>query len=115
MLPETMAEARVAAPLVIIIPEITDLAPGSSRVISSSIGDIAVFRTSDGELFAVLDQCPHRKGPLSQGLVCGHTVICPLHNWCIDLASGSVLGVDEGNVRSFRVRTEANHWVLSDD
>jgi nitrite reductase (NADH) small subunit len=60
-------------------------------------GFVAVFRTGDGRLFALRDQCPHKQGPLSQGMVCGHAVACPLHNWMIDLATGEPLGADSGN------------------
>ena len=49
---------------------------------------IAVFRTSTGEVFALRDQCPHRGGPLSQGIVHGTRVTCPLHDWVIDLKTG---------------------------
>ena len=49
---------------------------------------IAVFRTSTGEVFALRDQCPHRGGPLSQGIVHGTRVTCPLHDWVIDLEDG---------------------------
>jgi len=59
-------------------------------------GDIAVFRTHDDRLFALLDRCPHRGGPLSQGIVHGHAVACPLHNLTIDLATGRPVGPDEG-------------------
>lgn len=98
----------------IAIDAIPDLAPGTSRVIASRFGDIALFRTTDGAIFAVEDKCPHRGGPLSQGLVCGHSVVCPLHNWCIDLNTGEALGADEGAVRRFAVRREASRWVLTD-
>lgn len=60
------------------------------------IGDIAVFRTGDGRIFALRDLCPHKKGPLSQGIVHGHAVTCPLHGWVIDLASGEPTGADAG-------------------
>ncbi len=59
-------------------------------------GDIAVFRTGDNEVFALLDKCPHKGGPLSQGIVHGHAVACPLHNWSIELATGEPMGADRG-------------------
>lgn len=58
--------------------------------------DIAVFRTVDDQAFALLDRCPHKGGPLSQGIVSGHRVACPLHNWHIDLATGQACAPDEG-------------------
>lgn len=65
---------------------------------------IAVFRTSDGGVFALIDECPHRRGPLSEGIVSGDTVTCPLHNWVIDLRSGEALAPDEGCVTVIPVR-----------
>jgi nitrite reductase (NADH) small subunit len=65
---------------------------------------IAVFRTSTGEVFALRDRCPHRGGPLSQGIVHGTRVTCPLHDWVIDLATGEATGADEGSTARFNVR-----------
>jgi nitrite reductase (NADH) small subunit len=65
---------------------------------------IAVFRTSTGEVFALRDQCPHRGGPLSQGIVHGTRVTCPLHDWIIDLKTGHATGPDEGATQTFNVR-----------
>ena len=59
---------------------------------------IAVFRTGSDSVFALHDECPHQGGPLSQGIVFGESVACPLHNWCIDLASGQAASPDEGQV-----------------
>jgi nitrite reductase (NADH) small subunit len=68
--------------------------------------NVAVFRTADDKLFALADQCPHRGGPLSQGIVYGDRVACPLHNTCVDLASGCAVAPDKGQVQSFAVRVE---------
>ena len=70
-------------------------------------GDVAVFRTAGDRVFAVLDRCPHRGGPLSQGLVHGERVACPLHNWTIELASGEAVAPDVGCTRSFAVQVIA--------
>ena len=67
-----------------------------SRVVKSAGGDIAVFRTADDEVFALLDRCPHKGGPLSQGIVFGESVACPLHNWTIGLADGCAKAPDVG-------------------
>jgi len=58
--------------------------------------EIAVFRTGDNQVFALVNRCPHKQGPLSQGIVHGHSVSCPLHNWNIALASGRAQGEDKG-------------------
>jgi nitrite reductase (NADH) small subunit len=65
---------------------------------------IAVFRTSTGDVYALRDQCPHRGGPLSQGIVHGTRVTCPLHDWVIDLATGQATGADEGSTPTFNAR-----------
>ena len=67
-------------------------------------GNIALFRAEDDAVFAVLDRCPHRGGPLSQGIVYGHRVACPLHNWSIELGSGNAVAPDAGCTRTFAVK-----------
>ena len=78
------------------IAPLEDIPKLGSRVVKTDEFDIAVFRTSNDEVFAIKDACPHKQGPLSQGIVHGTSVTCPLHNWKIDLASGKALGPDEG-------------------
>ena len=68
--------------------------------------EIAVFRTSDDHVFALVNECPHKKGPLSQGIVHGHAVACPLHNWSIGLADGVAVAPDEGCAPSFEAKLE---------
>lgn len=66
-------------------------------------GNVALFRTAEDRVFAVLDRCPHKGGPLSQGIVFGDRVACPLHNWTIELASGEAVAPDVGCARRFPV------------
>lgn len=68
--------------------------------------DIAVFRTRDNQVFAVHDKCPHKGGPLSQGIVHGNSVTCPLHNWKIRLEDGQAEAPDVGCTRRFAVKVE---------
>jgi nitrite reductase (NADH) small subunit len=75
---------------------VVDIPRRGSRRLPSPIGDIAVFRTGENQVYALKDQCPHKKGPLSQGIVHGRAVACPLHNWVIDLATGQPTGADAG-------------------
>jgi len=77
-----------------------------ARVLRTDTMDIAVFRTASDEVFALKDSCPHKGGPLSQGIVHGSTVTCPLHNWKIDLDSGQALAPDEGCTNRFPVKVE---------
>lgn len=79
-----------------------------ARVVQSAQGDIAVFRNAENEVFALLDKCPHKGGPLSQGIVFGRHVACPLHNWNIGLADGQAVAPDEGCARRFAVKVENN-------
>jgi nitrite reductase (NADH) small subunit len=75
-----------------------------ARVVRIAGHDIALFRTGTGKIYALRDRCPHRGGPLSQGIVHGERVTCPLHDWIIDLASGQATGVDVGCTATFAVR-----------
>jgi nitrite reductase (NADH) small subunit len=85
---------------------VADIPPAGARVVKTPGGDIAVFRTADDQIFALRDRCPHAGGPLSQGIVHGDRVTCPLHNWVIDLASASATGPDKGCTGNFPVRVE---------
>jgi nitrite reductase (NADH) small subunit len=75
---------------------VTDIPRRGARRVPTPAGDIAIFRTGDGQVFALMDRCPHKGGPLSQGIVHGRAVACPLHNWSIDLATGEPQGADAG-------------------
>ncbi|MBV4459370.1 nitrite reductase small subunit NirD [Pseudomonas sp. COR58] len=84
-----------------------------SRIIAGPKGDIAIFRTSDDDVFALDDRCPHKGGPLSQGLIYGKRVACPLHNWQIDLQSGEALAPDVGCAHHHRARVENGRVLLA--
>jgi nitrite reductase (NADH) small subunit len=88
------------------IVALEDIPQLGSRVIATDTMKIAVFRTASDEVFAMKDECPHKQGPLSQGIVHGTSVTCPLHNWKIDLASGKALGPDEGCTNVYPARVE---------
>lgn len=83
---------------------VEDIPMLGSRIISRDAGaDVAVFRTAGNHVFALLDRCPHKGGPLSQGIVYGETVACPLHNWRIDLNDGTAAAPDVGCAQRFVV------------
>ena len=88
------------------VGELEDIPRMGARVIKSSLGDIGIFRTADDEVFALRDSCPHKGGPLSQGIVHGKRVTCPLHNWNIELSSGEAVAPDEGCAAGFPVKVE---------
>ena len=81
-----------------------DIPRRGCRVVQAPRGQIAVFRTADDEVFALDNRCPHKGGPLSEGIVHGRLVTCPLHNWVIGLEDGQATGADQGCARSFPVK-----------
>ncbi len=85
---------------------------GSRRVARATGMDVAVFRNDQDEVFALLDRCPHKGGPLSQGIVFGTSVACPLHNWTISLKDGCARAPDEGCVQSFSVKVTDGEVML---
>ena len=88
---------------------------GSRRVTRPHGLDVAVFRNSQDEVFALLDRCPHKGGPLSQGIVFGTSVACPLHNWTIGLCDGQASAPDEGCTPKFSVKLENGVVFLKAD
>ena len=77
---------------------------GARRVTRAQGAAVAVFRNSESEVFALLDRCPHKGGPLSQGIVFGRSVACPLHNWTIGLSDGCAKAPDEGCTTPFKLQ-----------
>jgi nitrite reductase (NADH) small subunit len=92
---------------------ISDLPRLGSRVVVTPRGDIAVFRTADDRIFALHDSCPHKHGKLSQGIMHGAHVTCPLHNWVIGLADGQAQEPDEGCTRTVPVRLDGERILLA--
>ena len=95
-----------------LIGRLDDIPRLGARVVEFGERKIAVFRTSDDQVFALEDRCPHRGGPLSQGIVHGHCVTCPLHDWVIDLGAGKARAPDEGTVQSYAIRIDGNDILL---
>lgn len=95
------------------IGPVTQIEPGTARTLPVVGSDeIAVFHTMRGEFFALRNQCPHKQGPLSQGIVHGEVVTCPLHSWNISLRTGKALGDDEGCVPTIPLRVDAGRLYL---
>jgi len=74
--------------------------------------EVALFRTGDNQVFALVNRCPHKNGPLSQGIVHGHSVTCPLHNWRISLATGEAMGEDKGCTPTIPVKVDSGRVLL---
>ncbi|MFW5432159.1 MAG: nitrite reductase small subunit NirD [Methylophilaceae bacterium] len=85
---------------------LVDIPKLGSRVARGEKGDIGVFRTEDDRVFALNNSCPHKKGPLSQGIVHGDKVTCPLHNWKISLVTGKADEPDEGETTCYPTKVE---------
>ncbi|MFO1807862.1 nitrite reductase small subunit NirD [Pseudomonas aeruginosa] len=92
-----------------------EINPLGSRVVAGPKGDIAIFRAADDQVFALDDRCPHKGGPLSQGLIYGKRVACPLHNWQIELESGEAVAPDQGCAHRHPVRVENGRVLLGLD
>ena len=89
------------------ICNVDDIPRLGARVVRRDEGpNIAVFRTETDGFFALADRCPHRGGPLSQGIVYGERVACPLHNTSVELPSGCAVAPDKGNVQRYDVKVE---------
>ena len=88
----------------IAIGHLSDIPVRGARCVVTPMGKIGVFRTAVDEVFAIEDHCPHKGGPLTQGIVHGRAVTCPLHNWVIDLETGTAQGADDGRVETLPVR-----------
>jgi len=88
---------------------------GARRVQREYGHPVALFRAADDQVFALLDRCPHKGGPLSQGIVFGHSVACPLHNWSIGLADGCAQAPDVGCTVKFSVRVDGGTVMLDAD
>ncbi|HPE59810.1 MAG: nitrite reductase small subunit NirD [Thiothrix sp.] len=94
------------------VVELKNIPVLGARLVKTRDQDIAVFRGSSNQVYAIRDACPHRGGPLSQGMMHGSTVTCPLHGWKIDLVSGEALGPDEGCVQVFPIKVEDGKVLL---
>ena len=93
---------------------VTDIPVLGARCVARPNGmDVAVFRTAQDEVFALLDRCPHKGGPLSQGMVFGSNVACPMHNWTIGLCTGQAAAPDEGCTPSFSVKVDSGAVYLN--
>lgn len=95
------------------IGALEDVPRRGARVLKTGAGCIAVFRTAEDEVFALDDACPHKSGPLSDGIVHARSVTCPLHNWVISLETGSTDGAEEGAVATYPARVEAGRILMA--
>jgi nitrite reductase (NADH) small subunit len=95
------------------IGPVSQIEPGAARTLPVQDGEeIAVFRTARGDVYALVNECPHKRGPLSQGIVHGDSVTCPLHNYRISLRTGEALGDDEGCTPTIPLKLQSGRIFL---
>jgi nitrite reductase (NADH) small subunit len=97
------------------IGDLTAVPARGARCVNTPNGKIAIFRTADNQVFAMDNRCPHKGGPLSEGIVHGASVTCPLHNWVFDLSTGVAQGADEGQVRTYPVQVVEGRILIAPD
>lgn len=96
----------------IVIGHIDQIPVRGARCVKTPLGKFAVFRTADGAVFALENRCPHKQASLADGIVHGHAVTCPMHNWVISLETGAAQGADEGQVLTLPVRNVGGTLLL---
>ena len=94
------------------IGALEDVPLRGARTVKTRAGCVAIFRTAEAEVFATGGTCPHRSGPLAEGIVHDRKVTCPLHNWVFDLETGEAQGADEGRIPTFPIRVEDGRLLL---
>jgi nitrite reductase [NAD(P)H] small subunit len=94
------------------IAALNDIPRQGARVVKTQLGCVAIFRTEQDQVFALDDSCPHKNGALSEGIVHGASVTCPLHSWVISLETGLAQGADKGQVATHQVRVEQDRILL---
>ncbi|WP_316014606.1 nitrite reductase small subunit NirD [Roseobacter sp. HKCCA0434] len=94
------------------IGAVEDVPVRGARMVRTRAGCVAIFRTGDTEFHATSNTCPHKGGPLAEGIVHGQKVTCPLHNWVFDLNTGAAQGADEGRIDVYPVRIENGRILL---
>lgn len=94
------------------IGALEDIPLRGARKLKTHLGCVAVFRTDVEEVFATSNVCPHKQGPLSEGIVHGQKVTCPLHNWVFDLNTGQAQGADEGQIETYPVKIDAGRILI---
>lgn len=94
------------------VGQLSDIPRLGARCVKAGETTIAIFRTAEDQIFALEDKCPHKNGPLSNGIVHDGCVTCPLHNWVISLKTGEAQGADEGATASYPIKMEGEFILL---
>ncbi|MEM8631829.1 MAG: nitrite reductase small subunit NirD [Pseudomonadota bacterium] len=96
------------------IGDIEEIPLRGARKVKTKLGCVAIFRTGETEVFATSNTCPHKAGPLAEGIVHDRKVTCPLHNWVFDLETGEAMGPDEGRIATYPVKVEAGRVLIDE-
>ena len=94
------------------IGAIDDIPLRGARIVKTAVGCVALFRTAEAEIFATSDRCPHKGGPLSEGIVHGRSVTCPLHSWVFSLETGQAQGADVGQIATYAAHVVKGRILL---
>ncbi len=94
------------------VAAVNDIPLRGARIVKTKVGCVALFRTDEAEVFATSNTCAHKQGPLSEGLVQGKQVTCPLHNWVYSLETGEAQGADEGKIATYPAKVEDGRVFL---
>ena len=94
------------------IGAIDDIPLRGARIIKTALGCVALFRTAETEVFATSDRCPHKGGPLSEGIVHGKSITCPLHSWVFSLETGQAQEADVGQIATYAVQVSQGRILL---
>ena len=97
------------------IGALEDIPVRGARVLKTAVGCVGLFRTGEAEVYAVSNTCPHKGGPLSEGIVHGRQVTCPLHNWVFSLETGEAQGNDAGRIETFPVQVQGGRILIDGD
>jgi len=93
--------------------KLDEIPPSQARTVNAGDNMIAIFRLTDDRIKAVENRCPHKQGPLAEGIISGDDILCPLHNWRIHLDSGEVAAPDKGCVKTYPTKVEDGQVFLS--
>jgi len=88
------------------VAPLTDIPKLGARVVRTKDIEVGVFRLEDDRIFAINNKCPHKGGPLSEGIVYGDKIACPMHSWKISLVDGKAEEPDVGQTACFNTKVE---------
>ncbi|MFW7381538.1 MAG: nitrite reductase small subunit NirD [Oligoflexus sp.] len=95
-----------------LIGTIHDIPRQGAQLLQFGDRQLGIFRTYQDEFYAINAQCPHAGGPLTEGLIHGHYVSCPLHDWTINLKTGICQAPDEGQVSCYPLLIDGEDiWI----